>query len=118
MYPPRQAQAQLGPPTLLQTLRCCAVAVGPGLAEPRPSNASAIDTDLPVPPEHTHMMLASKATWVEVQVKRQDRRFDDYPDKSLAQWHLRLGLEKPGIRSKAKPDRAHHSTSHKRNRSS
>jgi hypothetical protein len=25
--------------------------------------ASAIDTDLPVPPERTHLMLGSKASW-------------------------------------------------------
>ncbi|MGQ0620166.1 MAG: GFA family protein [Panacagrimonas sp.] len=56
-------------------------------------HASAIDTDLPVPPEHTHMMLGSKAGWVEVQARRKDRRFDDYPIESLAQWHQRLGFE-------------------------
>lgn len=26
--------------------------------------ASAIDTELPVPPERTHLMLSSKASWV------------------------------------------------------
>ena len=52
----------------------------PDLVHP---HASAIDTDLPVPPEHTHMMLSSKASWVEVQAKRKDRTFDEYPDESL-----------------------------------
>ena len=28
--------------------------------------ASAIDTPLPIPPQHTHLMLDSKASWVEV----------------------------------------------------
>jgi hypothetical protein len=54
--------------------------------------ASAIDTELPVPPEHTHMMLGSKAGWVEVDAGPEDRCFDEYPDESLAEWHRRLGL--------------------------
>jgi hypothetical protein len=54
--------------------------------------ASAIDTELPVPPEHTHLMLDSKASWVEPQVQGCDRCFAEYPDESLAQWHQRLGL--------------------------
>ncbi|PVZ20036.1 MULTISPECIES: GFA family protein [unclassified Pseudomonas] len=55
--------------------------------------ASAIDTELPVPPEHTHLMLGSKAPWVEVQGGAQDLRFDAYPQESIAQWHQRLELE-------------------------
>jgi hypothetical protein len=55
-------------------------------------HASAIDTDLPPPPESTHMMLGSKANWVEVQAGPGDRRADTYPDESLAEWHARLGL--------------------------
>lgn len=54
--------------------------------------ASAIDTELPVPPEHTHLMLDSKASWVEPQAQGRDRCFAEYPDESLAQWHQRLGL--------------------------
>ena len=54
--------------------------------------ASAIDTALPVPPEHTHLMLGSKADWVEVDGGSEDRRFEQYPQESLAQWHERLGL--------------------------
>ncbi|MDH0292739.1 GFA family protein [Pseudomonas sp. GD04087] len=56
--------------------------------------ASAIDTPLPVPPEHTHLLLRSKADWVEVAAGPQDLQFDDYPQESIAQWHQRLGLEK------------------------
>jgi hypothetical protein len=56
-------------------------------------HASAIDTELPVPPEHTHIMLGSKPSWVEVHVQRGDQQFDDYPQESIAQWHQRLGLE-------------------------
>lgn len=54
--------------------------------------ASAIDTELPVPPERTHLMLASRASWVEVPAGPNDRHFDAYPDESIAEWHERLGL--------------------------
>ncbi|MFL6713203.1 MAG: GFA family protein [Sulfurifustis sp.] len=54
--------------------------------------ASAIDTPLPVPPERTHMMLGSKASWVEVPAGSRDQKFDEYPEESLAAWHERLGL--------------------------
>ncbi|MCF5142981.1 GFA family protein [Pseudomonas sp. PA-6-1D] len=54
--------------------------------------ASAIDTPLPVPPEHTHLMLGSKVPWVEVSVRKGDLQFDEYPEESIAQWHERLGL--------------------------
>ena len=59
-------------------------------------HASAIDTDLPVPPEHTHIMLESKASWVEVEAKRGDRKFDEYPQESIADWHLRLRMRDEG----------------------
>ena len=55
--------------------------------------ASAIDSDLPVAPERTHLMLNSKASWVEPQVGKKDRVFPKYPDESLAEWHKRLSLE-------------------------
>ncbi len=48
----------------------------PDLVHP---HASALDSDLPVPPERTHMMLASRASWVEVEAKPEDRKFDEYP---------------------------------------
>jgi hypothetical protein len=54
--------------------------------------ASAIDTELPPAPEHTHLMLGSKAAWVPVQAEAKDKQFDLYPDESLAAWHERLGL--------------------------
>jgi len=57
------------------------------------THASAIDTELPVPPERTHMMLGSKAGWVEVCAGSNDRRFQEYPNESLAEWHRRLRLE-------------------------
>lgn len=55
--------------------------------------ASAIDTPLPVPPEHVHLMLGAKPDWVEVAPGPADRCFEGYPDESLADWHRRLGLE-------------------------
>lgn len=55
-------------------------------------HASAIDTDLPAPPTHTHLMLGFRATWVEPQVGPEDKTFDGYPDESLAAWHDRMGL--------------------------
>jgi hypothetical protein len=61
----------------------------PDLVHP---HAGAIDTPLPVPPAHVHIMLGSKAPWVEVEGKRGDARFDEYPDCSLAQWHEERGL--------------------------
>lgn len=54
--------------------------------------ASAIDTELPVPPERTHLMLGSKASWVIVDSREHDKCFSEYPDESIAQWHERLGL--------------------------
>jgi hypothetical protein len=55
--------------------------------------ASAIDSELPAPPEHTHLMLASKAGWVEPCIRECDKQFDAYPDESIAAWHQRLSLE-------------------------
>ena len=55
--------------------------------------AAAIDTQLPMPPERTHMMLGSKAKWVEVHSGPNDQRFEEYPEESLEEWHRRLGLE-------------------------
>lgn len=54
--------------------------------------ASAIDTELPRPPQYTHLMLDSRAGWVEVQAAPGDLQFDDYPQESLAEWHERLRL--------------------------
>jgi hypothetical protein len=56
--------------------------------------ASAIDTPLPPPPERTHLMLGSKAPWVEVATGPNDQSFEDYPEESIAGWHQRLGLER------------------------
>jgi hypothetical protein len=55
--------------------------------------ASAIDTPLPVPPERVHLMLGSRAPWVEVSPGPHDQCYDGYPRESIAEWHRRLGLE-------------------------
>jgi hypothetical protein len=39
----------------------------PELPELFPPFSRAIDSDLPTPPEYTHLLLASKASWAEVQ---------------------------------------------------
>lgn len=57
-------------------------------------HAGAIDTELPTPPERVHLMLGSKAGWVEPCIGPSDRRFDEYPDEGIADWHRRLGLER------------------------
>lgn len=64
-------------------------------------HASAIDTPLPVAPEHVHIMLGSKANWVPVggvpvEGRKSDPHFDEYPDCSLAEWHARHGLTSSG----------------------
>lgn len=56
----------------------------PDLAHPF---ASAIDTDLPVPPENTHLMLKYKASWVVPQVGENDQCFEIYPEDSIEFWH-------------------------------
>ena len=53
---------------------------------------SAIDSDLPEPPERVHLMLASKAAWVVPQIGPKDQSFDEYPDQSIEDWHKSRGL--------------------------
>ncbi|MDC0661552.1 GFA family protein [Marinobacter sp. SS21] len=64
-------------------------------------HASAIDTELPIPPQHSHLMVGSKANWVAVHAQPGDKVFGEYPDESLAQWHQRLALEDPPEDSEA-----------------
>ena len=54
--------------------------------------ASAIDSDLPVPPENVHLMLADKPDWVEPQIGEHDTCFDGYPEQSIEDWHRSRGL--------------------------
>lgn len=58
--------------------------------------ASAIDTELPRPPELAHILLDSKPSWVTVESYGPgDLHFAHYPEESLAEWHARLGLTAP-----------------------
>jgi len=54
--------------------------------------ASAIDTELPMPPERTHSMLHAKPSWVVLRADQQDKTFADYSEEAIADWHQRLGL--------------------------
>lgn len=54
--------------------------------------ASAIDSELPVPPERTHLMLRYKAGWVEPVIGPKDQTFDLYPVESIEAWHRTRGL--------------------------
>jgi hypothetical protein len=54
--------------------------------------AGCIDTELPTPVGHVHIMLASKASWVEVEGAKADPHFDEYPDTSIAKWHEDQGV--------------------------
>lgn len=56
--------------------------------------ASAIDSELPIPPERVHLLLDSKASWVEVETRDTDKCFAGYPEESIVDWHRRLGLER------------------------
>lgn len=54
--------------------------------------ASAIDSALPRPPERVHIMLGSKASWVEVPEGEHEHHFEAYPELSIEEWHRRHGL--------------------------
>ncbi len=54
--------------------------------------ASAIDTELPVPPTRVHMMLGSKAAWVKPDIREGDQTFNEYPDQSIEDWHRTRNL--------------------------
>lgn len=61
----------------------------PELFHPYPS---IIDSELPKAPTNTHIMLNYKAGWVQLHELNSDKKFDEYPDESLNQWHARMGL--------------------------
>lgn len=54
--------------------------------------ASAIDTPLPKPPERVHLMLNYVAPWVAVPRGRKERRFAEFPEESIIDWHTARGL--------------------------
>ena len=54
--------------------------------------ASVIDTALPKPPERVEIMLDYAAPWAEPLGGADDRRFAEYPDESIEDWHRARGL--------------------------
>lgn len=54
--------------------------------------ASAIDSELPVAQEKTHVLLRFKAGWVKADIGPGDQSFDGYPDESIEDWHKKRGL--------------------------
>lgn len=56
--------------------------------------ASAIDTDLPEPPQYVHLMTDYRAPWCRIEGLPEDPVFAEYPDESLADWHKARGLER------------------------
>ena len=54
--------------------------------------ASAINTDLPAPPELVHLMLHYKASWVAPAIGPKDKRFDQFSKQSIEDWHKERGL--------------------------
>jgi hypothetical protein len=57
--------------------------------------ASAVDTDLPVPPATTHLMLKYRPAWVVPQIGEGDLQFELYPEESIEDWHKRHGVWVP-----------------------
>jgi hypothetical protein len=51
--------------------------------------ASAIDTELPVAKEHTHLMTEFKPKWVKIERAPKDLVFKRYPKESIKDWHER-----------------------------
>jgi len=54
--------------------------------------ASAIDSPLPKPKEHQHILLDYKPAWVPVHAGARDRRFREFPREAIIDWHTRRGL--------------------------
>ncbi|TLU74024.1 GFA family protein [Lichenicoccus roseus] len=54
--------------------------------------ASAIDSELPVPPSSVHLMLKFKPGWVVAEVGPDDLTFDIFPEQSIDDWHRSRGL--------------------------
>ena len=54
--------------------------------------ASAIDTPLPKAPATTHLLLADKPDWVDVELGPDDLTFDGFPEESIEDWHRRHGM--------------------------
>jgi hypothetical protein len=49
-----------------------------------------------MPPKCEHILLGSKAGWVRLDARRNERRYDEYPDDSLEEWHRKHRLLSEG----------------------
>lgn len=56
--------------------------------------ASAIDTDLPKPPEQVYMMLDFAANWCDMEKDKKIVEFKRYPKLSIEEWHKKNKLFK------------------------
>ena len=54
--------------------------------------ASAIDTDLPTPPENVNLMLAHAPAWTGAPSSSGKSNFAEYPEHSIEDWHKIQGL--------------------------
>ncbi|MBT5570759.1 MAG: GFA family protein [Alphaproteobacteria bacterium] len=54
--------------------------------------ASAIDTDLPNPPDWYHINLGAKASWVDAPVGSEHAHFIENTPESIEKWHKDRGL--------------------------
>ena len=54
--------------------------------------ASAIDTQLPVPPEAVNLMLDYAPAWTGAPDSDGKKNFAEYPELSIEDWHRNLGL--------------------------
>ena len=55
--------------------------------------ASAIDTKLPLPPQHCNIMLDFAAPWSDIaKASRKNIAFARYPDAGILEWHKKRGL--------------------------
>jgi hypothetical protein len=61
-------------------------------------NAGAIDTPLPVAPEHVFIMTRFKPAWVPLDGLGPGPRFPEYPELSIAAWHEKTGLTGVGTK--------------------
>ena len=52
--------------------------------------ASAVDTQLPTPPEIRHTMVKHKQPWVKIY--DDNHQFDQYPNESIEEWHKNRSL--------------------------
>ncbi len=55
--------------------------------------ASAIDSELPRPPEHANIMLDYAPGWALAPAGPGEARFAEYPDASIEDWHKARGLD-------------------------